>query len=280
MVDRGVLDSNGVLPFPIQTTANERLLPPHFKPGKWDVICHNGKSNRFHSKFSAGLFVPNYQITYLTPLEVGNMRFKLCIGNYLRSYTKASTRSGKSAVITDIVTSIRDSSDTGGGFVRFDSSNYQWYEVGDKVARDKVGQALRDTLRNRKSMKEQTERVFPPLVSFPRKKQEDSGSSEMGESSNLPFNLSYTPFPQVQNGCETGALSPTVTVADHNYSSTPPMRRYSTVTLDSCLDCLRWTWNDSESQSTSTGTCTHVTPYMGYFVENVADWFEHEMTAR
>eukprot|EP00980_Cylindrotheca_fusiformis_P002520 scaffold593_cov126-Cylindrotheca_fusiformis.AAC.2 len=57
MVDRGILDSNGVLPLPIHTIRNERLLPPHFEPGNWDVICHNGKFDKAHSKFIESLFV-------------------------------------------------------------------------------------------------------------------------------------------------------------------------------------------------------------------------------
>lgn len=42
------------------------------------------------------------------------------------------------------MTSIRESSTQGGGFVRLDGLFRGWYEVGDKVARDKVGQSLRD----------------------------------------------------------------------------------------------------------------------------------------
>eukprot|EP00980_Cylindrotheca_fusiformis_P017273 scaffold5345_cov86-Cylindrotheca_fusiformis.AAC.3 len=274
MVDQGVLDSIGVLPFPINTGFHERLLPPHFKPGNWDVICHNAKHNKSHSKFIERIFVQDYKFIHLTPSKVGNLRLKVCIDNYLRSYAKASSRSGKSAVITDIVESIRDSSDTGGGFVGFDPSQNQWYEVGDKVARDKVGQALRDRLRNRKSIKD-------AIV----KTKEQLDVSELGKESNLPHTPPYTVDTEVQNGCETGALSPTVTVAEHNYSSTPQIRRCSTVTLDSRSDCLRWTWNDSGLQvdhcSTNTGasTCKHANPCMGYFVENVAEWFEHEMAA-
>lgn len=46
-------------------------------------------------------------------------------------------------MISDIVASIRASSTSGGGFVRFDMETRRWYEVGDKIARDKVGQSLR-----------------------------------------------------------------------------------------------------------------------------------------
>eukprot|EP00980_Cylindrotheca_fusiformis_P002521 scaffold593_cov126-Cylindrotheca_fusiformis.AAC.3 len=202
------------------------------------------------------------------------MRFKICIVNYLRSYTKASTRSGRSAVITDIVASIRDSSDRGGGFVRFSPSLNQWYEVGDKVARDKVGQALRDILRNRKSIKDATTRI--PAISLPRKKQEHNDVSEIvKKKSNVT---------QVQQGYDSDALSATLTVAEHS-SSIPLRKTYSTVTFDSCSDFHR-TWNNSSESrddhlftSTSTVACTHVNPYKGYFTENVAEWFEREMAS-
>ena len=46
-------------------------------------------------------------------------------------------------MISDIVVSIRESSTTGIGFVRFDTENRRWYVVDDKIARDKVGQSLR-----------------------------------------------------------------------------------------------------------------------------------------
>ena len=42
----------------------------------------------------------------------------------------------RSAIITNIVASIRDASEA--GFVRLDLASGHWYEVGDKMARDKV----------------------------------------------------------------------------------------------------------------------------------------------
>eukprot|EP00980_Cylindrotheca_fusiformis_P010726 scaffold2408_cov94-Cylindrotheca_fusiformis.AAC.1 len=247
MVDRGFLYTNGVLPLPIHASAFERLLPPQFEPGNWDVICHNGKSNTSHSKFIVRL-----------------------------SYTKASSRSGKSAVITNIVASIRDCSDTGGGFVRFDPSLNQWYEVGDKVARDKVGQALRDILRSRKSTKD----TMPRTSSAPVKSvQEGIIVSELEKKSNMS---------QVRKGFDTGALPAMVTVAEHSCSSPPRlMKSYSTVTLDSCSDSLvsRTCSSNFESRvdrcvtTSNTGTCTHDNTHMGC-EDNVADWFEYEMTAR
>lgn len=57
---------------------------------------------------------------------------------------KTASRRAKSALISNIVDCIRDSSaQDGGGFVRWDRSLKRWYQVGDRVARDKVGNSLR-----------------------------------------------------------------------------------------------------------------------------------------
>jgi hypothetical protein len=47
----------------------------------------------------------------------------------------ASSRVERSSIITDIVIGIRTG---GGGFVRYDQAPMRWYDVGDKIARDKV----------------------------------------------------------------------------------------------------------------------------------------------
>ena len=162
MVDRGVLDKNTSALFAdprivsqIVFSGPSKPLPSHFKPGNWDVICYNGSggNNQGH-----GMLLQNYTLFALVCaffdillnriFLVGNQRFLLCIENHLKKYLKASSRSEKSAVISSIVTSIRESSThKGGGFVRFDITLNRWYEVGDKVARDKVGQALRDAVK-------------------------------------------------------------------------------------------------------------------------------------
>eukprot|EP00980_Cylindrotheca_fusiformis_P005559 scaffold1177_cov79-Cylindrotheca_fusiformis.AAC.1 len=132
MVDRGLFDKKGSLALldprlhskiPC-AEGHSRLLPSDFQPGNWDVICHNGKDVHEH---------------------IGNRRYRVCIENNVQSYSAAKSRSEKSAIISEIVTSIRESSTQGGGFVRLDSNTRRWYEVGDKVARDKVGQTLRDS---------------------------------------------------------------------------------------------------------------------------------------
>ena len=58
---------------------------------------------------------------------------------------KASSKKEKSTVVTTIVETIRSAcQETGGGFIRKDPLSQRWYEVTDKIAREKVGQALRD----------------------------------------------------------------------------------------------------------------------------------------
>eukprot|EP00980_Cylindrotheca_fusiformis_P012509 scaffold3073_cov66-Cylindrotheca_fusiformis.AAC.24 len=150
MVDRGLFDKK--VPFldaHLQSiiscvAGHSRLLPSNFQPGNWDVICHSGKDAHDHSKYKS-LFPCRYPtITLNYSRKVGNRRFRICIENNLRSYSNSKCRSKKSAIINEIVTSIRENSSHGGGFVRLDSYTQQWYEVGDKVARDKVGQTLRD----------------------------------------------------------------------------------------------------------------------------------------
>ena len=80
------------------------------------MICARGKLARDHT---------------------GNRRFRLAIDMSLERYRKAKSKLCRSIVVSDIVDSIRTAS-PGGGFIKFDDG--QWYEVGDHIAREKVGQ--------------------------------------------------------------------------------------------------------------------------------------------
>jgi hypothetical protein len=72
----------------------------------------------------------------------------------------ADSRSTKSAVITAIFLAIRASSKIAGdvGFVRFDSFLKRWYEVADRVARDKIGHYLRDATKASKMRQKEDDR--------------------------------------------------------------------------------------------------------------------------
>lgn len=128
------------------TTATKPLskmgtpLPFDFQPGPYDVICAKGKAAREHE---------------------GNMFFRRIIKETLSAYGKADSRYKKSMIVSDVVDLIRSrsrgsqsssssadgsSSSCGGGFVKRDGNDGLYYEVGDRLAREKVGQSFRDGL--------------------------------------------------------------------------------------------------------------------------------------
>jgi hypothetical protein len=94
----------------------KRPLKPGFKPGPFDVICARGKAVKSHQ---------------------GNIRFNDVLRQNLRKYSEAKSKIEKTLVVSAIIDSVRDASPEG-GFVR--EENGQWFEIGDKVAREKVGQ--------------------------------------------------------------------------------------------------------------------------------------------
>jgi len=91
-------------------------LPRDFTPGPMDVICARGKQAYNHS---------------------GNRRFRISIEMKLEQYKQATSKLEKSLIVSAIVDSVRDAS-PGGGFVKEEGG--RWYEAGDHIAREKVGQ--------------------------------------------------------------------------------------------------------------------------------------------
>lgn len=102
--------------------ANMIRLPAHFVPGPYDVICARGKEAKNHK---------------------GNKRFRVLIQESLEKYSEAKTKIEKSIIVSDIVSAIREASPNG-GFVK--EENGVFYDVGDRIAREKTGQSLRDSL--------------------------------------------------------------------------------------------------------------------------------------
>jgi hypothetical protein len=68
---------------------------------------------------------------------VGNIQYRLNVERTLEQYSAASTKLEKSQIVSGIVDSIRESSRYG-GFVKEEDG--RWFEVGDHIAREKVGQ--------------------------------------------------------------------------------------------------------------------------------------------
>ena len=91
-------------------------LGPTFQPGPCDVICARGKSAFQHE---------------------GNQRFRAIIEQRMEQYASAGNKFEKSVIVSQVVDEIRQASPQG-GFVRSDKG--RWYEVGDHIAREKVGQ--------------------------------------------------------------------------------------------------------------------------------------------
>ena len=65
----------------------------------------------------------------------------------LDEYKKANkSRSKKSAIVTSIVNTVRETVNNSGSFIKFDPLIGQWCEVSEEVAREKVGHLIRDRL--------------------------------------------------------------------------------------------------------------------------------------
>lgn len=102
----------------------------------------------------------------------------------LKTYSSPdATKKSKSELIKGIMVQIREGSPDG-GFVKFDSESGQWFEVGDRIAREKVSQTFRDALNDRykssttsKTLKRRQERI----------NRQTSGGSKDKESSSASY---------------------------------------------------------------------------------------------
>jgi hypothetical protein len=75
----------------------------------------------------------------------GNQKLRELVASSLKIYSQAACKVEKSIIVSNIVDVIRRGSPNG-GFVKQDPSGHYWLEVGDRLAREKVGQTLRDAL--------------------------------------------------------------------------------------------------------------------------------------
>lgn len=103
----------------------KKQLPADFKPSDFAVIVGRGKKIRE---------------------TIGNSRLRVMAGSYLTQYADAmDNRAKKTAIVNAIIGKVKAlCSHTGGAFVR--QSQGRWYEVSDRVAREKVGYVFRDLL--------------------------------------------------------------------------------------------------------------------------------------
>lgn len=103
-----------------QFKVSKEVMPSYYSPGPYTVLC--GRGREFFN-------------------SVGNRRFRVIAGIHLARYSRAESRSDKTAIVSSIVGTVRSA---GGAFVKREKQ--QWIEVGDAVAREKVGAYLRDCL--------------------------------------------------------------------------------------------------------------------------------------
>lgn len=104
-----------------------RRLSPTFRPGSFDVLCARGKLAYDHE---------------------GNDRFRALVRQHQKQYSAAKTKYEKSKIVSFIVSAVRNASPQGGFVKNIDGL---WHEVGDRHAKEKVGQTFRDLLHTKYS---------------------------------------------------------------------------------------------------------------------------------
>ncbi|CAJ1943637.1 unnamed protein product [Cylindrotheca closterium] len=106
------------------STSNEgsTILPSHFSPGEYDIICARGSHVKKHP---------------------GNKFYQSIIEEAAPRYGASQGKLAKSIIVSAIIDTIRGLTPQG-GFVK--PAGRQWIEIGNKNAREKVSQALRDQL--------------------------------------------------------------------------------------------------------------------------------------
>jgi hypothetical protein len=107
---------------------NMTPMPERWQPDNWSVICGRGRECFEH---------------------YGNRRFRILVDMDLENYAQAKSKLDKSVIVMKILYTVRDASNQG-GFVKQHPETQRWFEVGDEVAREKIGQQFRIALAAKK----------------------------------------------------------------------------------------------------------------------------------
>jgi hypothetical protein len=99
------------------------ILPLNFTPTSTDILC--GRGNVFSN-------------------HEGNRYFGRIIRANLKPYRDAGSRPEKIRVVDDILQEIRSA---GVRFAKLDNETKRWFELNDVLAHQKIGHAIRDTIR-------------------------------------------------------------------------------------------------------------------------------------
>jgi hypothetical protein len=115
-----LMHTSGELPVTFGPRTGRSQLGVHFQPSDLSVICGRGKDSYDHT---------------------GNRCFRILTSAFVERYSRADSKSVKSALVFNIVTMIRQA---GGHFCKHERG--AWFEVGDRCAREKVSACFRDML--------------------------------------------------------------------------------------------------------------------------------------
>lgn len=109
----------------------KRRLSDDFTPGPYDVICARGKAA--HN-------------------SEGNVRFRALVQEHAEQYGSCTCKYEKSKIVSHIVNTVRTAAAYHqGGFVKSTNGGTMWFEVGDRAAKEKIGQTFRDLLHTKYS---------------------------------------------------------------------------------------------------------------------------------
>ena len=113
----------------LSNTSTKASLGMSFEPGAYDVVCGRGKGS------------------YNRP---GNKKFRALVATYIPQYMNARSKVDKSMILNSIIDKVRSftNPDTGrpAQFVKFSKKEGGWTEIGDDLAREKVGHAMREAI--------------------------------------------------------------------------------------------------------------------------------------
>jgi len=102
---------------------SRKELPLDYTPQRNDVICSRGAESYNHT---------------------GNQKFRMIVDTHLDKYSRASTKLEKSIIVSSIIDEVTC---RGGLFIRQCPETTKYFVVGDKLSREKAGQAIRAQLR-------------------------------------------------------------------------------------------------------------------------------------
>lgn len=126
-----------------QIQMSQQKMKRGYKPSNIDILCGRGKKTSRHP---------------------GNVRFREVVLGNLHDYMALPSRLGKTWKIIEIVGVLRAS---GCKFLRIDTKSKQWYDIGDKGAREKVGHALRDAQTDHHQRLQAKPEDLPPITPAP-----------------------------------------------------------------------------------------------------------------